>query len=239
MAAAAGAAAAALCCFGPGLRLSAFGLAKRAIRAAEQSALRQMASRARSAAASGEWFAGITQRLTSENTNTVDTDPAAFKGATVYQADHGLPLPYPPIADDTEAISGFLDLIKNKLVKSGDLVLNLGGGAFDGGPKWLEKEVSGVRVLTADPFRRSAEHNHSVQQAVSSAGGANVVASISVLNVIAEVANRIDHIALAHASLRPGGYARALALAAPTLCAVAPYGGAFPYQLTLLALDLH
>lgn len=184
-------------------RLVWIGWARRVLAATEKSALRQLAARPRPA----RWFSGLQQRLTSEATNTVDTDPNAFTGATVYQAQHELALPYPPIHDDTEAIAGLLDLVDQRMVKAGDLVLNLGGGAFDGGPRWLEARVPGTKVITADPFRRTEAHNLAVQEQVASAGGADAVVSISVLNVIAEVANRVDHIALAHAALRPGGLA--------------------------------
>jgi hypothetical protein len=153
------------------------------------------------------WFGGLQQKITSAATNSVDAEPATYSGPTVYMDKHDLPLPYPAIADDTESISGFVDLVKMGLVKKGELVVNLGGGAFDGGPRWLAQQVPGVTVLTADPFRRPAAHNAAVQAQVEEAGGADVVASISVLNVIKEPANRVAHAALAHKVLKRGGLA--------------------------------
>lgn len=204
----AGTAVALLYVWQPKLRLAVFSSLKRILAAGERAALRQLATLSkRGFAAGGPWFASLQQELTSAATNTVDTDPAKYAGPTIYQASHGLPLPYPAISDESEAIPGMADLVVLSLVRQGDLVLNLGGGAFDGGPRWLEQQLSGVRVLTADPFRRAAEHNAAVQAAVVAAGGANVVVSISVLNVIAEHTSRIDHIALAYHSLRPGGIA--------------------------------
>lgn len=155
----------------------------------------------------GPWFASLQQSITSELTNTEDKDPSSFNGPPIFQTNHNLPLPYPPIVDDTEAISGLIDLVKNGYVKPGQSVLNLGGGAFDGGPKWLEQQVPKLKVMTADPFRRSSEHNISVQAQIESLGGVDVVISISVLNVIPETANRVAHIALAHRTLKTGGLA--------------------------------
>ena len=180
LAAAAAAATALAVVASPRLSLMVCAACRRVLQKAELASLRQLAA-AQKKRPGQPWFAGLQQQLTSAATNTVDTDPAAYTGPTVYQGEHDLPLPYPPIADDTEAISGFVDLVKLKLAKPGELVLNLGGGAFDGGPRWLEQQVPGVRVLTADPFRRSAAHNTKVQAFVEGEGGAHVVASISVL----------------------------------------------------------
>jgi hypothetical protein len=171
--------------------------------ALEGFALRRLAS----ATPHGPWWLGLKQSLDSAATNTVDIDPSQYTGPTIYHADTALPLPYPPIVDDTEAISGFVDLVNNQWVKPGDLVLNLGGGAFEGGPKWLAQQVPDVTVLTADPFRRSEAANVAVQAQVEAAGGADVVASISVLNVIPEVGNRVAHAVIAHRALKPGGLA--------------------------------
>lgn len=164
----------------------------------------------RSSSASEKWFGGLQQRLTSAATNTVDADALTYAGATIYQSTHTLQLPYLPIADDTEGIAGLEDVahIVQLIRPSGHrcLVLNLGGGAFDGPATWLS-ERTGCTVHTADPFRRDAAHNEAVQSAVEAAGGADVVASISVLNVIAEQTNRLAHISLARRALRPGGAA--------------------------------
>ena len=200
----------------PKLRLALGAMARRLLRLSDAHALRQLAARKKQG--SGPWFAGTDeQKLTSAATNTVDTDPTAYTGPTVYQGEHSMALPYPPISDDTEAISGFADLVSLRLAKPGQLVLNLGGGAFDGGPTWLQEQIGGVRVATADPFRRSAQHNGAVQELVEREGGADVVASISVLNVIAEVDNRLAHIALAYRVLRPGG-----------VCYFKVWGGCWP-----------
>ena len=202
---AAAAAALAVLAAAPKLRLSLCSTVRRFLRLSDTLALRQIAARKRRD--EGPWFSGLQQRLTSAATNSLDIDPMAYTGPTVYQADHSMALPYPPIADDTEAISGFVDLVKLQLAKPGQLVLNLGGGAYDGGPNWLTQQISGVRVVTADPFRRTAQHNDEVQAFVEGEGGAHVVASISVLNVVAEVDSRLAHIALAYRVLRPGGVA--------------------------------
>lgn len=150
------------------------------------------------------WFDGLQQELTSAATNTIDTKPTEYKGPTVYQAEHELPLPYPPISDDTEGIAGLEGVAQ--FVKPGMVLLNLGGGAFDGPGDWLAQKTN-AKVLTADPWRRSAEHNEAVQRTVEAAGGADVVASVSVLNVVADAHNRLAHIKLVRRALKPGGVA--------------------------------
>jgi len=160
------------------------------------------------------WFDGLQQELTSAATNPefMDVDPAKYTGATVYQAEHDLPLPYPPIPDDTEGFAGLEDLAlilgkRPPRIGHASVVLNLGGGGYDGPAHWFAAKT-GCIVHTADPWRRPAKHNEAVQRAVEAAGGADVVASVSVLNVIGGAnrqANRLAHIALAKRALKQGG----------------------------------
>lgn len=158
----------------------------------------------------GYWFEGVasSQSITSAATNSDDQDVQKYEGPTIYQDKHELALPYPPISDATEGIAAFESLFKLGVFRDceGAVVLNLGGGAFDHGPKWLEERVPTVKVLTADPFCRSYEHNRSVQAVVeSSTDGVEIVLSISVLNVIEGAENRIAHLKLAHSVLKKNG----------------------------------
>lgn len=156
---------------------------------------------------SGPWWSSQYQQINSAATNTNDTEPNNYTWGTVYQEDHDFLLPYPPIADDTESISGMVDLVRNGWVKPSAIVLNLGGGRFDGAPRWIANQVPNIKILTADPFQRTMEHNLAVQTEIEAAGGADVVISISVLNVIKEVNNRVEHAVIAHRSMKDGGLA--------------------------------
>jgi len=155
----------------------------------------------------GPWWSTQRQQIKSAATNTNNAEPNTYTWGTVYQENHDFLLPYPSIVDDTESIAGMVDLVRNGWVKPGAIVLNLGGGRFDVGPIWIENQVSNIKVLTADPFRRTVEHNLSVQTEIEAAGGADVVMSISVLNVIKEVNNRVEHAVIAHRSMKDGGLA--------------------------------
>ena len=159
--------------------------------------------------ASVDWFEGVksSQSITSAATNSEGQDLIEYTGPTVYQEGHELSMPYPPIVDTTEGIAAFENLYNLGVFRDcKGLLLNLGGGAYDSGPKWLEKRVPTVKVLTADPFCRSPEHNRGVQDMVESAkDGVEIVVSISVLNVIKEIENRLAHLKLAHSVLRDGG----------------------------------
>mmetsp|Transcript_46323 Transcript_46323/g.85121 ORF Transcript_46323/g.85121 Transcript_46323/m.85121 type:complete len:273 (-) Transcript_46323:184-1002(-) len=154
---------------------------------------------------SGWWDFGLEeQTTTSLCTNTTESS-----GAITYKwAEYGdakSPLPYPDIVDNTEGIGAFEGIVG--LFPQKALVVDIGGGQFDVNAKWVMARRSDVTVLVADPFNRSKEHNLKVQEQVEKAGGADVVTSISVLNVVPDVKNRIRHIALVHQVLKSGGIA--------------------------------
>lgn len=157
----------------------------------------------------GYWFEGLAsnQRITSASTNSDDQEAQKYEGPTVYQEKHELSLPYPSICDTTEGIAAFENLYKLGVFRDcNGIVLNLGGGVFDHGPSWLEERVPAVKVLTADPFCRSYEHNRSVQATIEgSTNGVEIVLSISVLNVIKEAENRLAHLRLAYRVLKLDG----------------------------------
>jgi len=87
------------------------------------------------------------------------------------------------------------------------MLVNLGGGEHDAVTNWLLANRKIDQVLVLDPFARSKEHNVAAQQKVVDNGGADVVTSISVLNVVPEVKNRIRHIVLVEHILKKGGFA--------------------------------
>lgn len=158
----------------------------------------------------GAWFSAVNDRsqdLTSASTNTVDQDPSSYTGPTVYSYDGPPTLWHTLIADNTEGIAAFDTLVQNGEISTGSIVLNLGGGAFDGPSEWLRGQVEDVQILVADPFRRTSRHNTAVQEELESGGGADVVVSASVLNVVQPLEQRLHHFDIAQRALKPGGRA--------------------------------
>ena len=150
------------------------------------------------------WFDSIQQHVSSVASNTVEENWSEWVKPTVYKTSHPSSLPYPDIVDNTEGIAGFHDLpIPNEPA----ILLDIGGGKSDSGMHWLNMKYPALIVHVIDPFARSAEHNHTVQEAIEAAGGADIVTSISVLNVIQDVNARIAHIVTVHDALRKGGIA--------------------------------
>merc|ERR1712129_329683 len=111
---------------------------------------------------------------------------------------------YEPVHDNTEAIAGVADL---KIPPNTNLLVDVGGGDHDAVKNWLETNRGVQEALVLDPFTRSVDHNQKVQKRILEKGGADVVTSISVLNVIPEVSNRMRHLVLVHHILKEGGVA--------------------------------
>ena len=111
---------------------------------------------------------------------------------------------YPNIVDNTEGISGFADLI---IPSNAKLLLDIGGGKYNVSKYWMEKKYPGLTFLVVDPYNRSREHNMNVQKTIENAGGADVVTSLSVLNVIRNKKIRKSHIRLVYYTLKVGGIA--------------------------------
>ena len=86
----------------------------------------------------------------------------------------------------------------------GTVNLDLGGGKFDEGTRYLAER--GVTNLVFDPVNRSAESNRKIFEAVKS-GGVDTVTCNNVLNVIGEAAARDNVILQAAKALKPGGTA--------------------------------
>jgi flagellar assembly factor FliW len=111
---------------------------------------------------------------------------------------------YPTILDNTEGISGFEDLI---IPSDAKLLLDIGGGKYDISKYWMEKKYPCLTFLVVDPYNRSREHNMNVQKTIENSGGADVVTSLSVLNVIRNKKIRKGHICLVYYTLKVGGIA--------------------------------
>jgi hypothetical protein len=103
--------------------------------------------------------------------------------------------------DNTEGIGAFMDL---EFPTETRLVIDVGGGRYDLTKEWLQKHYP-FQVEIIDPFNRSLEHNNFVVNMVLARKGADVITSMSVLNVIPELENRLQHIRFVWGLLRNGG----------------------------------
>ena len=86
----------------------------------------------------------------------------------------------------------------------GTVNLDLGGGKFDAGTRFLAEK--GVTNLVFDPVNRDAAHNRRIFEAVKN-GGVDTVTCNNVLNVIQEADARSNVILQAAKALKPGGTA--------------------------------
>lgn len=68
--------------------------------------------------------------------------------------------------------------------RSGDVVVDFGGGKFDNAVNYLKDKD--VTLLVYDPYNRSAEHNKEVLRILEEHGGADAAVNSNVLNVIKE-----------------------------------------------------
>lgn len=100
--------------------------------------------------------------------------------------------------------STFGQMDKMKAVKTGDVIVDIGGGRFDNAVKWAEDRGATLHIV--DPFNRSKEHNSKAIASVRN-GQANIATVNNVLNVIREPENRIRVIKQAHNALHEDGKA--------------------------------
>ena len=139
-----------------------------------------------------------------KETNTVEEDWVQWKAPKVYRHTAENSLAFPDIHDNTEGIAGFYDL---PIPNGAKLLIDIGGGKYDGGKAWLEHKYPGLNVLIVDPFCRTKTHNELCKQILTEKGGADVATSISVLNVIQCRDHRLMHCIDVHDSLKDGGVA--------------------------------
>ena len=103
----------------------------------------------------------------------------------------------------SQVAKGFGILAKKKLLKPGSVNVDLGGGRYDHGTKFMESH--GVTSHVLDPYNRSDEHNQKVASAVREAGGADSVTVFNVLNTIKESEVHTQVLESAKTHLKPGG----------------------------------
>ena len=104
--------------------------------------------------------------------------------------------------NSTKLPTGYTTVAKKFGWQEGTTHVDIGGGKFDNGVKFLEN--LGVNAHVYDPYNRSAEHNQKVMEAVGKEG-ADTVSLFNVLNVIKESEYRQEALQTAHRTLKPGG----------------------------------
>jgi hypothetical protein len=103
----------------------------------------------------------------------------------------------------SQVAKGFSTVAKHIGWKPGTLNLDLGGGKYDHGVKFLEQH--GVESHVLDPYNRPEEHNKKVAETVKARGGADTVTLFNVLNTIKEPEVHREVLEAAKSHLKPGG----------------------------------
>jgi len=103
----------------------------------------------------------------------------------------------------SQVAKGFGIVAKHIGWKPGTVNVDLGGGKYDHGVKFLEGH--GVESHVLDPYNRSPEHNQKVAEIVKARGGADTVTLFNVLNTIREPEVHRNVLEAAKAHLKPGG----------------------------------
>lgn len=125
------------------------------------------------------------QSITSATTNTND----------LIEPD----LAYTQTGENTAGTNAFADIAFGEKTRR---ILDLGGGKFDVNIHYMKQRK--VELLVWDPFNRSLEHNSEIQTAVMQKK-VDAATSMSVLNVIRELAARLAHITTLKSALIIGG----------------------------------
>ena len=103
----------------------------------------------------------------------------------------------------SQVAKGFSTVAKHIGWKPDTLNVDLGGGKYDHGVKFLAGH--GVESHVLDPFNRPEEHNKKVAETVKARGGADTVTLFNVLNTIKEPEVHLDVLKAAQSHLKPGG----------------------------------
>jgi hypothetical protein len=103
----------------------------------------------------------------------------------------------------SQVAKGLGVLAKKNLLKPGSVNVDLGGGRYDHGTKFMESH--GVTSHVLDPYNRSDEHNQRVARDVRQQGGADSVTVFNVLNTIKEPHVHTQVLETAKGHLKPGG----------------------------------
>jgi len=108
--------------------------------------------------------------------------------------------------DLTEGPNAFANL--SLKIKRPMLWVDVGSGASDKAATYMEERFPfWLRFLSVDPYNRTPEHNAWVQKEVEANGGADMVSSMSVINILESEALIRNHLRLLHRILKPDGQA--------------------------------
>lgn len=103
----------------------------------------------------------------------------------------------------SQIAKGFKQIGKRGGWKRGTLNVDLGGGRYEHGTKWMGEQ--GVESHVYDPYNRPSEHNEQVSRLVTKRGGADSVTVFNVLNTIKEPEVHLEVLQSAKKFLKPGG----------------------------------
>lgn len=103
----------------------------------------------------------------------------------------------------SQVAKGFGIIAKQKGWQQGSFNLDIGGGKYDHGVRFLKGH--GVESHVLDPYNRPKEHNEKVTSLVKQRGGADTVTLFNVLNTIKEPEIHQQVLQNAHGHLKAGG----------------------------------
>lgn len=103
----------------------------------------------------------------------------------------------------SQVAKGFGVVAKRIGWEHGTVNLDLGGGRYDHGVRFLQGH--GVDSHVLDPYNRSPEHNERVRDLIRDRGGADTVTVFNVLNTIKEPEVHHEVLRAAKSHLKPGG----------------------------------
>ena len=95
--------------------------------------------------------------------------------------------------------------VTHKILQPGTVNLDLGGGRYDEGVKFLADHE--IENLVYDPYARTAEHNGAILERLAQEGGADSVTLNNVLNVIPTDDERSSVLDFLYRVVKPGGKA--------------------------------
>jgi hypothetical protein len=110
---------------------------------------------------------------------------------------------YTEIGDNTEGIEAVKDLDWNS-VKNTEIILDIGSGSDISVQEWLYKNTGCRKVLRLDPYKLTEKENLNTKEELKKEL-ANVVLSMSVLNVIENKDERREHLQQLKSYCKEGG----------------------------------
>ena len=120
------------------------------------------------------------------------------------EAEKNVEMPFAPERTSiAQVAAGIKKSIKMGLVESGMFTVDVGGGKYDYGTKYLQDY--GITNFVYDPYARGYIHNKKVLDEIYHRGGADAAFLNNVLNVMPNRNERKDVIKFSYDLLIPGG----------------------------------